>query len=121
MRSTSSKAAYPGSALAKRNASLRAAAQLSALRDTHALAGQINSDRVTTLESLCRLDALSGAQIDAGREPHLLRENQCEPGELGVVAIHDTGVAGVGKDGRADVELLTGTARLPRNTLVYWK
>ncbi len=127
MRSASSKRLYPGSALAKRNASLRAAAQLAALQahdplyETLVYTRRINPDRVTMLADLCALDDASGGQIDAGRVPHLLREDILNPGELNTVEIYDTATAGVGRDGRVDVELPRGNARLPGTTLVYWK
>jgi hypothetical protein len=127
MRSASSKRAYPGSPLAKRNASLRAAAQLAALQIHDPLyealvsTRRINPGRVTTLAGLCALDDASGVQTDAGRAPHLLREDIWNPGELTTVEIYDTATAGVGPDGRVDVELPRGSARLSGSTLVYWK
>ncbi|MFA6231003.1 MAG: hypothetical protein WC617_12655 [Rhodanobacter sp.] len=127
MRSLSAKLAYRTSALAARNAALHTAVQLQALRggdalyDGYVAARRINPERVTTLAGLCAQDEASGTQIDAGREPHLLREDTFSPGDLTTVAIYDTATAGMGRDGRVDVELPRGKARLAGNTLVYWR
>lgn len=127
MRSQSAKLAYRTSALASFNASTRAAAQLQALQagddlyKFHVAAHRINPERVTTLAGLCLQDDASGAQIDAGREPHLLREDIYSPGDLVTMEIYDTASTCVGRDGRVDVELPRGKARLAGNTLVYWR
>ncbi|WP_265304342.1 hypothetical protein [Verminephrobacter eiseniae] len=119
------KANYSGSALETRNAALRRAAQLEPVRigvkniDLERLQ---NSERLLTVLDYCQSGVLSGAQVDKGREPHLLVHDPYNPGEFRTEPIYDSRVNW--HESRTDkcwIDVHAGELLVDGSTAVYWK
>ena len=119
------KANYSGSALAARNAALRRASMLGAVlvgAKGHGLERLQASGRLLTVQDYCQSGVQSSAQVDKGREPHLLVPDPYNPGELRVEPIYDSRVewreAGTGK---CWIDVHAGELLVDSSTAVYWR
>ena len=119
------KANYSGSALAARNAALRRASMLGAVlvgAKGHGLERLQASGRLLTVQDYCQSGVQSSAQVDMGREPHLLVPDPYNPGELRVEPIYDSRVewreAGTGK---CWIDVHAGELLVDSSTAVYWR
>jgi hypothetical protein len=76
-------------ALITRNEALSLTKSIGPLREGSPLASKlINDGRLMKAVDYCTEESLWGAQADLGREPFLLREDECNPGELTLLAIY---------------------------------
>lgn len=111
-----------GSAIAVRNARLSLAKRIGPARVGDANTQPLVSRGRTTTAADFVLDGdLSGAQIDAGREPHLLVEDPYNDGSFNTVAIHDNHPGQEMRTGRCVLVLHRGDVLVPADTLIYWK
>lgn len=119
------KANYSGSALETRNAALRRAAQLEPVRigaKNIGLERLQNSERLLTVLDYCQSGVLSGAQVDKGREPHLLVHDPYNPGEFRAEPIYDSRVDWhESRTGKCWIDVHAGELLVDSSTAVYWK
>ena len=119
------KANYRGSALEVRNAALRRASLLGAvLIGTKGIGLERlqNSERLLTVLDYCQLGVLSGAQVDKGREPHLLVPDLYNPDEFRAEPIYDSRVDW--HESRTDkcwIDVHAGELLVDSSTAVYWR
>lgn len=112
-----------GSAIATRNAALALCKRIDALRAADIGAVQFaNHARVTSLADYCADTPTAGAQVDAGREPHLLVADVWNPGCFNAVPIYDSRIDPFeAKSNRCWIDIHQGETLMPIDTLVFWK
>ena len=119
------KANYSGSALATRNAALRRASLLGAVligAKGVGLERLQNSERLLTVLDYCQSGVLSGAQVDKGREPHLLVPDLYNPGDFRAEPIYDSRVDWhESRTGKCWIDVHAGELLVDGGTAVYWK
>ena len=119
------KANYSGSALAARNAALRRASMVGAVlvgAKGHGLERLQASGRLLTVQDYCQSGVQSSAQVDMGREPHLLVPDPYNPGELRVEPIYDSRVEWrEAETGKCWIDVHAGELLVDGSTAVYWK
>jgi len=113
---------YTSSPLKARNDALALAARLRAVRVGDLAAMPLaESTRVTSLADYCLRPQMCDAQMDADREPYLLRQDEFNDGEFTKTPIYDVRVEQCDADaGLLWIDLHAGEALLPHDTLVYW-
>lgn len=124
-RIQSGKVNYIGSTLEARNAALRRASLLGAVligAKGVGLERLQGSERLLTVQDYCQSGVLSGAQVDKGREPHLLMPDPYNPGELRVEPIYDSrGEWREAKTGKCWIDVHAGELLVDASTAVYWR
>jgi hypothetical protein len=116
------RAAYAaGSALAVRSARMSLAKKIGAARVGDALAQSlISADRTTTVGDYINRGDLSGSQIDSGREPYLLIEDEFNKGGINTIPVYDCSPYQEKNSGRCLLVLHRGEALVPADTLISW-
>ena len=80
------------------------------------------SERLLTVQDYCQSGVLSGAQVDKGREPHLLMPDPYNPGELREELIYDSrGEWREAKTGKCWIDVHAGELLVDASTAVYWR
>lgn len=117
------RAAYAGgSAIAVRNARLSLARKIGPARVGDAYTQSIvYRGRTTTASDLVLNGDLSGAQVDAGREPHLLVEDPYNVGLFNTAPVYDNFPGQEKRSGMCALVLHSGDVLVPADTLIYWK
>ena len=81
-----------------------------------------NSERLLTVLDYCQSGVLSGAQVDKGREPHLLVPDLYNPGEFRVEPIYDSRVDWQERrTGKCWIDVHAGELLVDGGTAVYWR
>ena len=124
-RVQAAKANYRGSALEVRNAALRRASMLGAVlvgTKGQGLERLQASGRLLTVQDYCQSGVQSSAQVDMGREPHLLVPDPYNPGELRVEPIYDSRVEWrEAETGKCWIDVHAGELLVDSSTAVYWR
>lgn len=122
-RAETGRAAYArGSAIALRNARLSLAKRIGAARAGDAATQPlIARGRTTTAADFVVDGEASGAQIDAGREPHLLVADPYHDGLFGTVTIYDNHPGQERRTGLCTLVVHQGDVLVPPDTLIFWK
>lgn len=119
------KANYDTSAIKTRNDALRRAGALGAvLRGATGIGLERlqSSERLLTVRDYCECGALSVAQGDKGREPHLLVPDLYNPGEFRTIPIYDSRAESrESKTGKCWIDVHAGELLIDGNAAVYWK
>jgi hypothetical protein len=117
------RAAYAaGSAIAVRSARLSLAKRIGPVREGDPLVKDITtSGRTTTAADYVAGGKLSGTQIDGGREPYLLVQDECNEGRFNTVPVHDCFIEREQRSGKCVLVLHRGDVLVSPDTLIYWK